>query len=402
MENVKHKIEKLIGYLVVNLQNFKKSPNRQYLLNTLKKKRVYCEDISNQANYIIQKFENKLTLEEVEDFQQKLNSLKNQLDNLICEKIKKLEMPPKLDLSLALKLVKPFDGSVTELTRYIESVELLKDYADDVPEATILKFLKTTLIGSAHGTIDGVNTINQAMTELKQKFAIRVTPKAVESEMHCLRQNQKSISDFGCEIEKLTAKLAAAHVSTGTFASEAAASNIVQPIAVEAFIDGLKDPSTKFFLRARNPTTLNKAISDALECTPSTSRSTNETALWCGFQYQGNNGGRNRGFSRGRNFYGGRGRGYSQSFRGRGGSYQNFNGSRGRGFQPQTPQGSGRGFNRGGNHYNNHNNQRGHYNPHAANVAEQTPPPPQQQQPRRNNPTQPVQEEEANLIDLFR
>ena len=220
----------------------------------------------------------------------------------------------------------------------------------------------------------------------------------MESEMHCLKQNQKTIADFGSEIEKLSAKLAAAHVSSGTFASEAAAANIVQPIAVEAFIDGLKDPATKFFLRARNPLSLNKAISDALECTPSTSKSTNETALWCGFQWQGqNNTGRNRGFSRGRGSYGGRGRGNYQTYRGRGGNFQNFHG-RGRGSYQQNQQGSGRGSSRGGNYGGNqYQNQRGHNNPHAANIAEQNPP---QQQQRHNNQQQPS--EEANLIDLFR
>ena len=101
--------------------------------------------------------------------------------------------------------------------------------------------------------------------------------------MNCKRQNHRSISEYGSEIEKLAAKLAAAHVSMGTFASEAAATNIVQPIAVQAFVDGLKDPSTKFFIKARNPSTLNKAISDALECqsTPgASSHEENLIALW--------------------------------------------------------------------------------------------------------------------------
>lgn len=64
-------------------------------------------------------------------------------------------------------------------------------------------------------------------------------------------------------------------------------------------------------------------------------------------------------------------------------------------FLMSGKQGPGKGSNRGVNQYQN---QRGHHNPHVANMAEQTPP---QEQPRRNNqPQQP--REEANLIDLFR
>ena len=55
-------------------------------------------------------------------------------------------MTAKLDISLALKLVKPFDGTNTLINPYIESVELLLDYAEKVPEVDIVKFMKTTLV----------------------------------------------------------------------------------------------------------------------------------------------------------------------------------------------------------------------------------------------------------------
>lgn len=71
------------------------------------------------------------------------------------------------------------------------------------------------------------------------------------------------------------------------FASEAAATNIVEPIAIQSFINGLRDPATKFFLKARNPPTCNRAISDALEwqATPGTKREEeNMMALRCSWR----------------------------------------------------------------------------------------------------------------------
>lgn len=96
----------------------------------------------------------------------------------------------------------------------------------------------------------------------------------------------------------MASKLAAAYVSQGTYASESAASNLVETVAVRAFVDGLKDPTTQFLLKARNPTTLNKAISDALECGPGLQK-TNEMTLWF------NNS--NRGYYRGCGYQRGRG-----------------------------------------------------------------------------------------------
>lgn len=183
----------------------------------------------------------------------------------------------RLDINLALKLVKPFDGANTLLTAYIESVELLLDYAEGVSEKDIIKFLKTTLTGTAHGVIDPANTIKEAYSLLRTRFSVHLTPLAVEKELTALKQGTKSITEFGHEMEKMATKLAAAHVSSGNFTTEFAAHNIVNPIVVRAFIQGLNEANTRFFLQARNPLTLNKAISDALECEPIEDRS---TALW--------------------------------------------------------------------------------------------------------------------------
>lgn len=326
-------------------------------------------------------------------------------DSSIDPESEEEEMPPKLDLGLALKVVHPFDGAVTKLTAYIESVELLQDYAEGVPEADILKFMRTTLKGAAHGAIENCDTITLAKEALKQKFAIRVTPRAVENELNAKRQQNKSISDFGSEIEQLSAKLAAAHVSTGTFANEAAAVNIVEPIAVQAFANGLRDPATKFFLRARNPTTLNKAISDALECQTNPnaeSKMDSMIALWCGHggqndkqNYKGhNNTWRGRGSERGRGFF----RGNRGNYRDRG-NYQQYNENRGnyrgRGNYHQHSE------NRPAqnNNVNTYNNRRGRYNPHQANMAERVSEEPRQQTSQQQ---QQPRQEEANLIDLFR
>lgn len=315
--------------------------------------------------------------DEYEDIKSDFNSNSEEEENETDEEEELDNMAPKLDLSLALKVVKPFDGSAQKLMGYIESVELLTDYAEGVPEATIIKFLKTTLVGAAHGAIDNATTIAQAFEILKTKFAVKLTPKAVENEMTTKKQHQKTISDFGTEIETLSAKLAAAHVSMGTFQNEAAAVNIVEPIAVQSFIDGLKDPSTRFFLKARNPLTLNKAISDALECTAGNSK-TNEEVMWFNSNssrsnrghYNGNRGtwrGRNRGFPTRGNY---RGRGnYQQNNRFQG-NYRRGNHHQPNENRPYHENNNDNNPNNNSSNRNNSNRGRQQTNRHA-NVAEE-------------------------------
>ena len=293
-----------------------------------------------------------------------------------------------LDLGTALKLVEKYDGNPTGLPSFLATVELLKEYSPNVPEVGILRFIRTRLIGAAHGSIDESLNLQQAKETLKTKFTVRLTPRAVENELKNIKQHNKTISEFGAEIEKLTTKLAAAYVSNGTFNTEAAAENIVQPVAVQAFIEGLKNPQTAFFIKARNPSSLNKAISDALECAPDVSKP--ENVLWIGFQNpnRGNNNWRGRGNTRG-NF---RGRGrypsrnnYRSNYRGSVEFHQyneqRGNSDRGRGnYRPQQN-------NRDNDHHNNNNNNtRGRPRNHQANVAEQE---------NNNN-------EEVNIAQLFR
>ncbi|XP_040159491.1 uncharacterized protein LOC120898113 [Anopheles arabiensis] len=194
---------------------------------------------------------------------------------------KNATMTTKLDLNLGLKLIKPYDGNSKDLANYIESVELFREYSEGVDEHHFLKFLRTTLTGVAHGVITPANTIEEALKLLKEKFAVKMTPLAVEHEMGTKRQGKRDISEYGSEIEALSAKLAAAHVSAGNFVSEGSAKNIVETTAIRAFIGGLSNPTTKFFLKARNPPTLSKAISDALECSSEFENNDgNHDALW--------------------------------------------------------------------------------------------------------------------------
>ena len=43
------KVQELIGYLIINLNNLKKSPSRQYLKKNLEAKKAFCSNINKEA-----------------------------------------------------------------------------------------------------------------------------------------------------------------------------------------------------------------------------------------------------------------------------------------------------------------------------------------------------------------
>lgn len=396
-------------------QNLTKSINNPFRIQTLQAKLNYAEQIYNEIQESLVEgeeyfsesqlvFISKASRNTISEIRQIIASIANRLKfKLIQPKPAKMtEPPPKFNLGLALKLVEKYDGDAITLNNFIETIELLKDDSANIADAIIIKFIKSRLTGAAHGAIDTAATVKDAIDALREKFAVKLTPKAVEAEMRQVKQGN-SISEYGAEIDKLAAKLSAAYVSNKTFSTEAAASSIVQPIAVDVFISGLKNSAQAFLVKARNPTTLNVAISHALE---SSATQNDATALW--FTREGNS--RNQG-----NNYRGNTRNRQGNFQ-RNNRQGNFQGNNNRNYQnngTQRNNNSNNNYQRGnGRRYSNNNNNNNHNNYNYNNNRNQN-----NNQNNRNNNTQnvrltePVSQNstgnnqnaaEANLIDFFR
>lgn len=58
----------------------------------------------------------------------------SEITDLIVAKLEIFKMPPKLVLSISLKLVDKFNGEADKLAGFFETIELLKDYSEGVVE----------------------------------------------------------------------------------------------------------------------------------------------------------------------------------------------------------------------------------------------------------------------------
>lgn len=328
-------------------------------------------------------------------------------------------MAHKIDLGVAIRVVDKYDGDAATLQSWLDNVEVLRADDPEVPEANFIGFLKSRLVGAARGALDGIPTIEAAKITLREKFAIQLTPIAVEAELRQLKQRaNKTVTEFGSEVEKLATKLAQAWVSKGApFTTEVSAKPVVEPIAIQTFINGLRDQSAAYLVKSRNPKTLTAAISDALEVQP---QSSSEHTFWAqgssrspnfAHNYQNN---RNQGHRGGRGYNNNSNRGYrgnSHNQRSNNQGYNNNNhdyNSNNRGYYHNNNRYNRRNYNNNpnnnnpNNNYNNNNgnnanrnnnrnnnpNNNNNYQRRNANVAEE----PQEQQPR----------EEVNIGEFFR
>ena len=157
-------------------------------------------------------------------------------------------MATKVDLTLAIRIVEKYDGDAATLENWLNDVDVLHEHDTEVSPANFLSFMKSRLIGAARGTIDSATSLEEAKLALRLRFGVKLTPIAVEAELRSLRQKNKSVVEFAADIEKLSTKLAAAWVAKQPtlFPNEAAAKPVIEPVAVDTFIQGLKDQSVAY------------------------------------------------------------------------------------------------------------------------------------------------------------
>lgn len=402
----------LIKGLETILRNFRKSPSRKYLRQTLIKKSKDARKIYEEILYILDDFEihqQKYLLTEARRLFSgiklfidarldtanghllKLKTISKIFSTLIKLYKKHKMATPKVDLKMGTSIVQVYDGNQAGLGSFIDSVMLFVDTVNTEFEtataaqkaagtATLIRFIKTRLTGKARDAVgDNAQNIDDIINKLKTRCGTITSPDVFISKMNATKQ-VGDITKFTNEIENLALLLERAYINENIPVD--VATTMATKQGVKALCSGVRNNETKLLLKAGQFTTLSSAIEKALE---NETTSSNHTAqiMYTAKRGQGYRG---RGYTnsnygqRGHNYNGNRGR-YS-NHRGRGNFQRNFQ-SHTQTYSNQNQR--GRGHQRG--------SYRGNIQPRVYYVnTEQGLPPTQLQQ--QNTQQQPVQNQQ--------
>ena len=267
-------IDTILEELTQIVSNLKRNPNRSYREKTIKNKLEQIEALYDNSLLLIEDVKEdktqKFLLQATRNIYAEAKTLLQQRLKLyirrltlktICKIIiafqnlykrtkpnGAINMATKVDLTLAIRIVEKYDGDAATLENWLNDVDVLHEHDTEVSPANFLSFMKSRLIGAARGTIDSATSLEEAKLALRLRFGVKLTPIAVEAELRSLRQKNKSVVEFAADIEKLSTKLAAAWVAKQPtlFPNEAAAKPVIEPVAVDTFIQGLKDQSVAY------------------------------------------------------------------------------------------------------------------------------------------------------------
>lgn len=274
----------------------------------------------------------------------------------------------KFDLKTAVALLPVIDSSEKSVLQLISAIEMYASMLQNDGKLTLINFvLKTRLSESAKLRLSAsYESVSSLVDDMKKHLLVQKSFTALQQRLLRATQNQKTIEDYGKEIEKLFVEMTISQAEGDPKKFE-----ILKPInekqAIKRFSDGLRNGHLSTIISARNYTSLKDAIRGAKDEEMS---GPSEGLI---MRYDQSNRQTFQRFQRGSQFQRGQQRG---NFRGRGGYQNHRGGPPNQHWRGQTNRGRDqryfpRHYNRGGRGKSFPSNSRGHHIHYAEQSSEE-------------------------------
>lgn len=209
----------------------------------------------------------------VENIEEKINEANEILNdrlsfavNLEKERENSSKMGEKFDLKTAASLLPVLDGTDEATKQLIDCIELYKDMLDENGQKLLITYvLKAKLSQSAKLRLEKeYATVDLLVQGMKRHLLSKKSAAALSTQLHNVKQHQKTISEFGLEIENLFVNLTITQ-SEGDEKAEKVLSKVNEKVAINSFANGLRNHELRTVIKARNYDTLKDAITGAME-----------------------------------------------------------------------------------------------------------------------------------------
>ncbi|XP_049886697.1 uncharacterized protein LOC126381238 [Pectinophora gossypiella] len=204
-------------------------------------------------------------------------------------------------LKTATSLLPKLTGNENVTQELIDAIELYETMLCGTDKQLMIRFvLKTRLTPGAKMRLSSsYKTVSELLTDMKTHLLTRQSDTTLQSKLQMAKQGDRTVQQFGEEIENLFVNLTITQASGSD-----AAYKVLRPInernAIKRFAEGLRSQRLGTIIASRNLTTLKDAIRVA-EDESSTSSEQVMSYSRRGPRYSYNNRGIHRGFNRGYN-----------------------------------------------------------------------------------------------------
>lgn len=168
------------------------------------------------------------------------------------------------DIKVASNLLPVLNDSEENTKKLIEAADFYNSTLKNEDKPQLINFiLKTRLSGNAKLRLQNTyNSLEALITDIKTYLLTRNSPTALQARLFSIRQNNRSIEEFGKELEDLFVDLTIAQAN-----DDPNIYNILRPIneksAIIRFANGLRSQRLSTIISSRNCKFLKDAIREA-------------------------------------------------------------------------------------------------------------------------------------------
>lgn len=258
-------------------------------------------------------------INEIKIYVKQIESLINETNSILKERLELHSNMESFSLKTAGSLLPSMDGNEDTTKKLVDSILFYESLLKNDDKKHLVNYvLKTRLSENAKIRLNKeYDSINELVKDIQDNFISKKSATTLFNQLHQVRQHDKSISQFGNEIDQLLSDLTLAQAG-----NDQALLKTLRPvnekIAINSFCNGVKNHEVRTILKARNVGSLKDAITVALDEERNKPSSSNV------FYFHKKHGQVNRGFTN--NYNRTRGRTFSSSSRNyRGNNYSRNN-----------------------------------------------------------------------------
>lgn len=188
----------------------------------------------------------------------------------------------KFELKTAIALLPILTGDEDITKRLISNIEMYDAMIDDAGKKQLIQFvLKSRLSESAKLRMRAnYSSVTELLSDMRTILLPKKSDTAIQSKLQHARQNERSIEEYGKELEQLFVDLTITQANGDTNAYQ-----ILKPvnerIAIKRFSDGLRNSRLSTIIAARNYNTLKDAIQGAIDEMISSGREDRVMSFYC-------------------------------------------------------------------------------------------------------------------------
>ncbi|XP_073948962.1 uncharacterized protein [Choristoneura fumiferana] len=172
----------------------------------------------------------------------------------------------EFDLKTAVSLLPTMTGDENVTKQLISSIEMYDTMLKDTAKTTLINFiLKTRLSENAKVRLStSYSTVTSLISDMRKHLLSQKSDTALQAQLLRARQDNKSIEEFGNQIETLFSELTISQ-SNGESTKFEILKPINEKLAIKRFSDGLRNSRLSTIVAARNYNSLKDAIRGAID-----------------------------------------------------------------------------------------------------------------------------------------